>query len=312
MAAPQKNTIDHFTHLGHPLTAVDGHKQQYLCNGCKTPGSGKRYRCNGCDFDLHEYCGTCPEADTLSTFMHQNHTLLLVTPTGNIARHVNRFCSVCTDPVDGLFYRCLDCDFDAHPLCTQLPKELKHALHIIHPLNLESSPVAGVCAVCKCLCTGWRYRCGVCHFDIHLGCILVVPCPENNNNNNVQANQRGVHVHDQGIPFRGPPQFGPYYGSPYGPGYCYHPFGPGYCYRPFGAGYCYHPLGPGFNNTHPNQYMYPNNSMPQNQVGGGSGSTGNNGTGRIGKSMFSLVGQLGFGVISNMIFGVDVSSLFVG
>lgn len=287
--APLPKSIDHFTHPGHPLSPVDGGKQDYQCDGCKTTGTGKRFRCQkGCDFDLHDYCATCPR--TLSSFMHQNHALTLVmrkaAPTHG-ARQVNRICDVCQDPVEGLFYRCKECEFDVHPLCTQLPEKLHHAMHKVHPLTLQSSPVAGHCAVCRGSCGGWRYRCGMCSFDIHLECVLVpvVPCPEN-----AQTCQRGVPAgFDPGnIPFQGPPQFGGYYGYPYGgPGYY-----PGYNHQP-----CF---GPGFNMYYPNNF--------QNQAVGPS----SNGTGKSGRSMFSLVGQLGLGVVSNMIFGVDLSSLFSG
>lgn len=285
MAPLPRNSIDHFAHPGHPLKTVDG-DQEFLCNGCKTLGTGKRYRCHGCDFDLHDFCGTCPRV--LSSFMH-HHSLNLVIRKAKSTRQVDRICDVCKDPVEGLFYRCKECEFDVHPLCTQLPEKLNHALHKIHPMILQSSLIPGSCAVCRGSCNGWRYRCGICNFDIHLECILVpvVPCQQN-----AQTNQRGIPMFDQGIPFQPPPQFAPYHGFPYGPGYPN--FGPG----------------PGFNMYHGGPYMYPQNFAPQNyQVGA---SNNNNGTGRLGKSMFSLVGQLGFGVLSNMIFGVDISSLFAG
>ncbi|PIN12978.1 hypothetical protein CDL12_14400 [Handroanthus impetiginosus] len=284
MASLPKTSIDHCIHPGHPLTAVDGGDQEYICDGCKTLGIGKRYRCHGCDFDLHEYCGTCPR--TLSSFMHQDHTLTLVMRKPQATRQVVRICDVCSDPVEGLFYRCKDCEFDVHPLCTQLPEKLQHALHKIHPLTLESSKITSFCAVCKELCNEWRYRCGICGFDIHLACVLkpVVKCSENN----TQTNQRG-------IPFQPPPQFPHYYyyGFPYGV-----PYGP--------TGYHY---GPGFN-MYQNQCMPPNNFVPQNQVTAASGNSGSGS--RWGKLMLSLVGQLGSGVLSNMIFGVDLSGLFAG
>ncbi|KAL0451109.1 UNVERIFIED_CONTAM: putative nucleoredoxin 1-1 [Sesamum latifolium] len=171
----QESHSHHFTHPAHPLTAFDS-QQDYLCNGCKTPGNGKRYRCQRCDFDLHDYCGTCPRL--LSSFMHKNHSLSLVTRKPQGARQVHRICDVCRDPVEGLFYRCKECEFDVHPLCTQLPEKLQHALHKTHPLVLQSSTVPGFCAVCRGSCSSWRYRCGLCSFDIHLECVLVpvVPC----------------------------------------------------------------------------------------------------------------------------------------
>ncbi|KAK4419026.1 putative nucleoredoxin 1-1 [Sesamum alatum] len=286
MAPLPKSSIVHFTHPAHTLTAVDD-QRDYLCNGCKTLGNGKRYRCQRCDFDLHDYCGTCPRL--LSSFMHKKHALSLVTRKAQGARQVDRICDVCRDPVEGLFYRCKECEFDVHPLCTQLPEKLQHALHKIHPLILQSSTVPGFCGVCGGSCSSWRYRCEVCNFDIHLECVLVpmVPCRQNER----VSQERGVPMFDQGIPFQPPPQFGVPYGWPCGPGNNGYPLGPS-----------------GFNMQQNYQYMYPNNVMAQNQqVGGGS----NIGTGRPRKSMFALVGQLGFGVLSNMIFGVDLS-LFSG
>ncbi|KAL3826034.1 hypothetical protein ACJIZ3_022063 [Penstemon smallii] len=286
MAPLPKKSIQHFIHPDHQLKPIET-ENEYLCDGCKTLGTGKRYRCcNGCDFDLHEYCATSPR--TLSSFMHPNHTLTLVMRKPQTARQVDRVCNMCSDRVEGLFYRCKECEFDVHPLCTQLPEKLQHALHKTHPLTLKSSS-PGICGVCRGSCSGWRYRCGICNFDIHLECVLVptVACPKTG-----QTNQRGIPVFDQGIPYQPPPQFaGGYYGhgfSPYGPGY---------------------PYGPGFNNMYYNPYMYSNNIMPpQNGVAGGSNGNGSGGQ-RV-KSMFSLVGQLGYGVFSNMVFGMDFSSLF--
>nr|XP_016506923.1 PREDICTED: uncharacterized protein LOC107824633 [Nicotiana tabacum] len=128
MAPLRKNTIQHFTHPEHSLTEYDSNTG-YLCDGCKIPGIGKRYRCHGCEFDLHEYCGTCPTI--LSSFMHPYHSLKLVVrkPQGN--RQFDRICNVCCDSVEGLFYRCEICEFDVHPLCTQLPETLRHVLHQI-------------------------------------------------------------------------------------------------------------------------------------------------------------------------------------
>ncbi|KAL2481592.1 Cysteine/Histidine-rich C1 domain family protein [Abeliophyllum distichum] len=249
MAPLPKNSIEHFIHPGHQLTATDGHDQQYLCDGCKTLGNGKRFRCHRCDFDLHEYCGTCPA--TLSSTMH-HHLLTLVIRKAQGARQIARTCDLCSDPVEGLFYRCKECEFDVHPLCTQFPNKVQHALHKIHPLTLESNSLPGFCAVCKDLCKGWRYRCGACNVDIHLDCILVpiVQCPQNPRQK-AQTTQRGIPMFDQGIPFQPPPQYSAYYahhGYPHGP--ASFPYGPGYnMYN-------------GQMHGHP---VYPNNFVPQNQ-----------------------------------------------
>ena len=163
-----KPNMEHFTHPGHSLAEVYG-SEEFQCDGCKTPGNGLRYRCHTCNFNMHDYCGRCPS--TLSTFMHPQHHLKLV--TGTQGRHDNEgSCDLCGDNVEGLFYQCTLCDFNIHPLCTKLPEYVPHALDPIHQLKLQTSSSPGWCRVCKSECTSWRYGCRTCNFDIHLECIL--------------------------------------------------------------------------------------------------------------------------------------------
>ncbi|XVE96935.1 hypothetical protein REPUB_Repub02eG0267000 [Reevesia pubescens] len=165
-----RNTIQHFTH-NHPLTQVYENKE-FLCDGCKTLGFGTRYRCHDCDFDLHEHCSACPMV--FSSFMHPQHnlTLALLYPQAN--HQTLHACDVRGDLVEGLFYRCQLCDFDVHPICTQLPEHVRHIMHPNHLLKLQSFH-PGWCVVCKGMCTSWRYRCQLCCFDLHLECVLA-PC----------------------------------------------------------------------------------------------------------------------------------------
>ncbi|CAK9185372.1 unnamed protein product [Ilex paraguariensis] len=256
-----KNAIEHFTHPGHRLEQLKANTK-YHCDGCKTHGSGTRYRCNGCDFDLHEYCGTCPRS--LSSFMH-SHPLGLVVRKAQATRRNERVCNVCGDHVEGLFYRCKDCEFDVHPLCTQLPQSLCHALHPAHPLTLQStSSSSGWCAICRGSCCSWRYRCGACGFDIHLECVLV-PCDP--------PTQRSVPPFGQPPPPAPPPQ------SPIPPFSQPPPPGPPPHYGVYGHGM-------------PSGYQ-------QTQAVGAT----TNGT--AGKMMYSLVGKLAIGVFSNAIFGMS-------
>ncbi|KAJ4903814.1 Uncharacterized protein Rs2_17765 [Raphanus sativus] len=99
----------------HPLTKVDG-VGRYICDGCKTEGSGRSYRCASCNYDLHEYCATCPP--TLVSHLHPQHKLRLV--------HDRRGCDICNEATKGLFYQCEPCGVDVHPLCTQQPQKVSH------------------------------------------------------------------------------------------------------------------------------------------------------------------------------------------
>ncbi|KAK1365442.1 hypothetical protein POM88_041003 [Heracleum sosnowskyi] len=129
---------EHFTHPGHKLVQLESNKE-YLCGCCKTLGSGKTFQCSSCDdFNMHEFCGKCPE---------QLSSLHVYAPSPPLKSSV----------------------------CTQLPQNLRHALHVEHPLVLQKSTLDAPCCVCKDVCKSWRYRCGECGgFDIHLDCVLVV------------------------------------------------------------------------------------------------------------------------------------------
>ncbi|KAF8089030.1 hypothetical protein N665_0520s0028 [Sinapis alba] len=112
---PKRNTINHFTH-NHPLTEVNV-ACTYTCNGCKLYGEGKTYRCNDCDYDLHEYCATCPP--TLRNTLHApDHELNMISAPTHMTERV---CYVCRVYIQGMFYTCKHCNFESHPLCTHVP-----------------------------------------------------------------------------------------------------------------------------------------------------------------------------------------------
>ncbi|KAH6769185.1 hypothetical protein C2S51_014521 [Perilla frutescens var. frutescens] len=155
--------LQHLTHPTHPLHLLYIPKE-FLCTGCDALGFGARYRCEICDFDLHEICATCPA--TAAAPLHPKHPLLLVNEAAS-----HRACHICGDLVRGLFYTCRACNFDVHPLCTQLPLQVQLPLHPHHLLKLQPAAPAP-CALCFKSCTSWRYRCDVCRLDLHVECAL--------------------------------------------------------------------------------------------------------------------------------------------
>lgn len=148
-----------------------------------------------------------------------------------------------------------------------------------HPLRLLSSTESGItCAVCRraCNASSWRYRCALCGFDIHIGCVPI---------------QCQHTISDRGIPTYVPPSVFPqqhYFGG-------------------------YYPNPNHFPGTSNNMHHY-NYNMPQlyqQHQGHGQAQTHYGGSGgRIGQVMFGLVKAIATGVISNMIFGVDVFPFF--
>ncbi|ESQ52425.1 hypothetical protein EUTSA_v10017725mg [Eutrema salsugineum] len=164
--APKHRVVQHFTH-NHPLMETNI-ARDFICDGCETYGSDKTYRCETCDYDLHEYCATCPF--TLQNFTHPQHELSLFRQKQS-TRQNERVCDICNESVEGLFYRCKLCEFDVHPLCTQLPQHVRHVLHPAHHLEFRLGG-ASTCMVCHGSCQSWRFRCELCKFDIHTECIL--------------------------------------------------------------------------------------------------------------------------------------------
>ncbi|CAH8265098.1 unnamed protein product [Arabidopsis lyrata] len=154
---PESKEVQHI----HPLTVVT--VGDFICNGCNTEGYGKTYCCANCDYHLHEYCATCPT--TLLSFMHPQHEL------GLVFEGPERLCNICDESVEGLYYRCIACDFDVHPLCTRLPQHVRHVPHPAHPLELSHSEANSTCMVCRGAIQSWRYKCGPCGLDVHMECV---------------------------------------------------------------------------------------------------------------------------------------------
>ncbi|KAL8051173.1 hypothetical protein ABFX02_06G128500 [Erythranthe guttata] len=154
--------IRHRTHPEHLLKPFYI-PNEFLCDGCDQLGSGPTYSCEACDFDLHEFCATCPS--TIQSGFHPKHPLTLVNKPV-----ANRVCDLCGDFVCGLFYTCRTCAFDVHPLCTQLPVQVKLPMHR-HRLTLKPGRIAP-CDLCDEVCASWRYTCRTCDVDIHLECAL--------------------------------------------------------------------------------------------------------------------------------------------
>ncbi|XP_022931896.1 uncharacterized protein LOC111438174 isoform X1 [Cucurbita moschata] len=160
--APELTKIVSHVHPNHPLNYYsDPHV--YTCQGCKTSGIGNRFRCHICSVDVHIYCLDCPPQ--LASFLH-THSLALLPCMDH------RSCDVCRERIEGLFYRCDSCDFDVHPLCTQLPEQLHHGIDKRHKLRLHKLS-SGRCSVCESDCSYlWVYSCNVCRVNIHPQCIL--------------------------------------------------------------------------------------------------------------------------------------------
>ncbi|XP_004142190.1 uncharacterized protein LOC101223041 [Cucumis sativus] len=294
MAPVPTTTKFHFTHPNHPLQLHSDDRHDYICGGCKTSGSGSRFRCHSCNFDLHDYCANCPEKLISSSIHHHPLTLVLRKPDG--ARLNQRICDICRDAVDGLFYRCKDCDFDAHPLCTQLPKTLHHLIDNKHALNLQKPPSGG-CAVCKKDCSSnWVYGCQICRVYIHFDCLLEPydspPSQQPSGGVRGTSSSRGIPPPWGG---GGPPPF-PGGGFSWNNGGYHNNYGGQFGHFGMGGGHYGHYGHYGYAAP----YSVPDYSYPATEASSGSGGK------KLGKSMFALVGRLTVGVMSSFVFGFPI------
>ncbi|KAF7050105.1 hypothetical protein CFC21_058514 [Triticum aestivum] len=158
--------IVHDAHKEHPLVFHDD-GFRFRCDGCNCYGVGARYRCAACDFDLHELCATCQPTAPFSFHGHGQHPL---TFERTVFPEDPRRCDLCAALIKGMHYRCRPCDFDVHPICSQLPSAALSPLHPAHLLVLTMAAPAK-CTRCSTDCL-WRYRCVPCEVNLHPRCLL--------------------------------------------------------------------------------------------------------------------------------------------
>nr|ACG44562.1 protein binding protein [Zea mays] len=165
---------------GHRRHFADPHvllKTQYnsssrhVCDICRSKLAGLTgYRCSACDFDIHEACANYFK-ETISFFAHPWHTLTLSRMPSSCD---GWSCDLCWEgcPPGDLVYRCTDCLFDVHPLCTMLPQTIRSPLHPRHDLRLV--PSIGTC-MCGCEeLSVWNYVCS-CPLKVNIACVSGAP-----------------------------------------------------------------------------------------------------------------------------------------
>lgn len=144
----------------------------HVCDICQAELAGMvGYRCNACDVDIHEACADYFK-ETISFFAHPWHALTLSRMPDDC---IGWSCDLCREecPRGSFVYRCIQCNFDVHPLCTMLPQTIGSPLHPEHYLNMV--PSRGSCSACGEDLPMWHYRCGFCRYTLHIRCISGAP-----------------------------------------------------------------------------------------------------------------------------------------
>ncbi|XVF06434.1 hypothetical protein REPUB_Repub06bG0047800 [Reevesia pubescens] len=174
-------TLYHPFHPQHPLHLHYISVSGYHCYACKvdlifrTPYT-RSYWCQSCNFRLDFYC-----AKLLPTLKHKchQHPLTYFGKIGKDQRREYFRCNVCKNmPCHENFYRCVQCDFNSHLQCLQIPSSAKHIYHR-HTLIFKDSFKEDDSEEYYCdLCENKRnprhpvYYCEKCTYIVHIECIL--------------------------------------------------------------------------------------------------------------------------------------------
>ncbi|TVU37980.1 hypothetical protein EJB05_11327, partial [Eragrostis curvula] len=147
----------------------------HSCNICLLDLAGMAgYCCDDCDIRIHEACAD-HFADKSIAFFADRHALKLIrTPGGGDRVGVGHVCDLCREacPPASFVYRCAECDFDLHPLCSLLPETVESPVHPGHVLRMVTSPSRS-CAACHGSLPLWHYVCSCdCNFKLHIACAL--------------------------------------------------------------------------------------------------------------------------------------------
>ncbi|KAF3779506.1 hypothetical protein EJ110_NYTH23877 [Nymphaea thermarum] len=143
--------LQHGSHA-HPLQQMgvsETNGRATSCRACGQPFASELalFGCRGCGFFLHRFCALQPPSLPGDPAYHQHQLRLLYAPaypSGNFG------CDICRKVGSALNYHCRSCNFDAHPLCANMPRTARRPGHE-HPLRFLFKPTAAGstrCDVC--------------------------------------------------------------------------------------------------------------------------------------------------------------------
>ncbi|KAF7111710.1 hypothetical protein CFC21_111690 [Triticum aestivum] len=106
--------ISHSAHWEHMLTLCAPGLSNFVCNGCREPGTEERYRCHACDFDLHKQCALDQGTKLVHPLLKNVELELRFQGPKDGARLV---CDACGNAVLGFHYHSSKLCLRLHPCC---------------------------------------------------------------------------------------------------------------------------------------------------------------------------------------------------
>ncbi|KAE8670399.1 Detected protein of confused Function [Hibiscus syriacus] len=174
--AKAPSPIHHPFHRNHPLVLLP--KSPYksgrcICNFCGEKSESFVYHCS-CQIDLHIKCALFTLSIAEKKPEELKHIATIDPPVepgeGNKLPE-NCVCFGCWEPLGESTYFSIDCGFNLHKKCAQLPHEINHPFHKQHPLVLQFSVQLSSCNICqRTRYRGFLYCCSPCKFEVHIKC----------------------------------------------------------------------------------------------------------------------------------------------
>ncbi|XP_012448899.2 uncharacterized protein LOC105772121 [Gossypium raimondii] len=144
------------------------------CALCKERRNMFFYQCRWCYFSIDIKCAQLSSFKFSQLSKHDIHKHPLTFIESPMATDVpKRFnCSWCHEPLIDAIYLCPDCPFILHKKCFdhELPPEIDHLTHRLHPFILNRSDRHYLCNLCQKQHSGPFYGCSLCHFNINVEC----------------------------------------------------------------------------------------------------------------------------------------------
>ncbi|XP_052482368.1 uncharacterized protein LOC105782350 [Gossypium raimondii] len=174
--------LNHPFHRHHPLVLLQNPPSSYtrcVCAFCDETCEKFIYHCS-CGLDFHIKCALFTFNIAERNLKELEHVALedpSFSPKndgGNLGK-----CFACWEPLARYTYFSLDCGFNLHKKCAELPLKLNHLCHRKHPLVLQFNSERLSCKTC--LVTqerGFVYGCSPCELAIHIDCASPLPVIE--------------------------------------------------------------------------------------------------------------------------------------
>ncbi|XVF62918.1 hypothetical protein PTKIN_Ptkin09bG0047300 [Pterospermum kingtungense] len=169
-----------FHRTDHPLVLLQKPPYSASCNFWDQKCELFLYHCS-CNLDFHIKCALF-SLDIAENRLGDLSIKDPLTSTENGKKEVeNSKCFGCWEPLLGSPYFSLDCGFNLHKKCSELPHEINHPFHKNHPLLLQFDEGLS-CKICfkDPSEKGFVYFCSPCKFALHIECAQLQLRPQLN------------------------------------------------------------------------------------------------------------------------------------